>query len=130
MARNLSAIENCAKENNVDWTLRHTEDTERLVEKHMPSGSGVDNGTHLDFDHSTPNKLVFNSAYHTMNDNGYYTEWIDFNVIVIPNLGFDFDFSPLKRRLLVLIKLVSSLIHHHHPDPFLLVSVVSNFLLF
>lgn len=52
----------------------------------LPSGSGIDSGTSLDLDKSTGEKLVFLSSFHTMNENGFYTGWADFTVIVEPSL--------------------------------------------
>ena len=57
----------------------------------MPSGSGIDSGTKLDFDRSKPNRLVFTAPYHHMNDDGMYDGWTDHDIIVTPDLGFGFD---------------------------------------
>ena len=57
----------------------------------MPSGSGFDSGTKFDFDKSTPNKLVFQTSYHHMNQNGYYDGWTEHTITVTPSLQFGFD---------------------------------------
>jgi hypothetical protein len=36
---------------------------------------------------STPDKLVFNTSFHHMDENGYYTGWTDHNIIVTPTFG-------------------------------------------
>lgn len=51
-----------------------------------PSGSGFDAGTELD-DKSTPKKLIFNTGYHHMNDDGFYVEWTDHAITITP--GFN-----------------------------------------
>lgn len=65
-------------------------DLETLVKAWMPSGSGIDCGTKLDFEKSTPIKLVFTFDYHHMNEGGYYCGWSSHKLIVTPT--FD-DFN-------------------------------------
>jgi len=55
-----------------------------LLEKYLPSGSGFDNGTTLNVDKSTSQKLVFEAAFHHMNEHGHYTRWTDHTVTVRP----------------------------------------------
>jgi hypothetical protein len=85
------AIENCKKSNNTDWLERHTESIIELVDRYMPSGSGIDTGTKFNFETSKPNKLVFSFGYHHMDENGYYDGWTEHTLIVTPSLAFDFD---------------------------------------
>ena len=54
------------------------------------SGSGFDDGVILDRKLSSREKLVFNTAYHAMNDAGYYSDWYYFSCTVRPSLPFDF----------------------------------------
>ena len=65
-------------------------DLETLVKAWMPSGSGIDCGTKLDFEKSTPIKLVFTFDYHHMNEHGYYYAWSSHKLIVTPTFD-DFD---------------------------------------
>lgn len=69
-----------------EWEDRHHDDIEAMVQEYMPSGSGVDAGTKFDFDKSTGERLVFNTAYHHMNENGYYDGWTEHVVTVRPSL--------------------------------------------
>jgi len=64
---------------------------ERLVEDHMPSGSGIDSGTKLDMARSHADKLVFTFGYHHMDDNGYYCGWTEHTCIVTPSLRDDYN---------------------------------------
>lgn len=64
----------------------------RLTREHLPSGSGFDNGTHLLLPDDLKvksgravDKLVFNTSYHHMNDQGMYTCWTNHSVIVQPD---------------------------------------------
>lgn len=55
-----------------------------------PSGSGIDSGTRLDRARSKPDRLVFVTAFHHMNDCGVYDGWTHHDVIVTPSLAYDF----------------------------------------
>jgi hypothetical protein len=100
LAALIGAIHNCRKMGNAEWEPRHTDRLESLVKDHMPSGSGIDNGTTLDLDASTPNRLVFNTAYHHMNDGGMYDGWTEHTVTVTPDLasGYDLHISGRDRN--------------------------------
>lgn len=80
---------NCA-DKNPEWFDRHKEDADKLVSQHMPSGSGFDTGTKLDWDKSTADKLVFTTAFHHMNDTGMYDGWTEHTVTVRASLSFGF----------------------------------------
>jgi hypothetical protein len=79
------------KENNPEWFDKHETAIEKLVADHMPSGSGIDTGTTIDFEKSRADRLVFTCSYHHMNETGYYDGWTDHTVTVIPSLAFGFD---------------------------------------
>ncbi len=91
IARSLGAYTRCAKETNHPWTEKHKDNIERIIKDNLPHGSGFDNGTTLDFDKSTDNKLVFNTAFHHMDDNGFYCGWTNHTVTVLPELSFGFS---------------------------------------
>ena len=86
----LSAYKNCLKNNDQEWSEKHKEKIENLVDKCLPNGSGIDNGNKFNFEESEVDKLVIDSSYHVMDD-GFYNGWIDFQVVVTPSLQFDFD---------------------------------------
>ena len=92
--RNCAQRTETAQESNVgasvEWLDRHTETIESLVKQHMPHGSGFDSGTTLDLDASHADKLVFNTAFHHMNDGGYYDGWTEHTVTVVPSLTASF----------------------------------------
>jgi hypothetical protein len=75
---------------NPEWLDRHTDIIEALVKQHLPSGSGYDSGTKIDLDASTGNKLVFTTAFHHMNEGGYYDGWTEHTVTVTPSLAQKF----------------------------------------
>lgn len=93
----LLAIENCERAGNAEWKARHGETIRALVREHMPSGSGFDNGTTLEFERSRPDRLVFLTAFHHMDEVGGYAGWSDHTVIVTPSLAFPFDLRATGR---------------------------------
>lgn len=74
-----------------DWADRHEDRILRLVKDNLPSGAGFDNGTHIDLEKSTPERLVFTTAFHHMDDHGGYIGWSDHTVTVTPSLQFLFN---------------------------------------
>lgn len=76
----------CVESNNTEWRDRSAASIVSLVRDHMPRGSGFDNGTKLDMFASTSEKLVFTTAFHHMNSDGYYDGWTDHTVTVRPIL--------------------------------------------
>lgn len=81
------------------WIVKHPdvadvfEDAiEKLVRAEFPSGSGFDSGTTLDLEKSSATKLVFLTAYHHMNDGGYYDGWSEnIKVVITASLRYAFD---------------------------------------
>lgn len=90
IAQTFQAYLNCLKEGN-SWQDKHAERIENLVSEYMPSGSGFDCGTNFDWGQSRKDRLVFNTAFHHMDEMGGYIGWSDHSVIVTPSLTFDID---------------------------------------
>ena len=59
------------------------------LEALLPSGSGIDDGTKINLEKSMPNMIILDSSYHCMED-GYYTEWVDFEVTILPSLAQEY----------------------------------------
>ena len=59
--------------------------------ENLPSGSGLDSGVRIDLDRSKPNKIVFHTEFHHLNENGYYDGWTNHSIIVVPEFGGEFD---------------------------------------
>ena len=93
ISRKISAIDNCIASNNTEWNLKHRQSLQALCLERLPSGSGFDSGTRINTDLSTPEKLVFNTSYHHMNDSGYYDGWTDHTVTVKASLAFGIDIA-------------------------------------
>lgn len=92
---------NCIQSGNTEWRNNHTSEISRLVDEYMPSGSGIDNGTAIDLGKSTGSKLVFNVAFHHMDENGFYCGWTDHTITITPSFSnFDIRISgPNKRNI-------------------------------
>lgn len=88
LALTLEAIRNCEKSGNGDWEARHMDRLMSLVKDHMPSGSGIDDGTHLDLECTSPERLVLSAWYHHMDKWGGYDGWTEYTVTVKGSLAF------------------------------------------
>jgi hypothetical protein len=93
LATLLAARANCIRTDNNNWREVHQERLLKLVKNHMPSGGGFDNGTEINIDRSSGEKLVFQTAFHHMNEHGYYTGWTDHTVIARPSLLYGVTLS-------------------------------------
>ena len=93
IARKFRAYLNCDSYHspNPEWKERHAGHIEELVDKYLPHGSGFDSGTTFDFVASKPNRLVFFTSYHHMDDSGCYDGWTYHNVIITPDLQSGFN---------------------------------------
>ncbi len=101
LASVLQARANCARSSDhADWFDRHSATLRLLVKNYLPSGSGIDSGTTLDVDASTPEKLVFAFGYHHMDENGMYDGWTEHTLTVRPSLlsGIDLRISGRNRN--------------------------------
>ena len=65
---------------------------------YLPSGSGFDSGTNLDWNKSTAEKLVFETAFHHMDSNGFYSGWTHHTVTIRPSLVFGFTVTVSGRN--------------------------------
>jgi len=51
----------------------------------LPSGNGIDNGCKINLKQSKPLKIIIDSSYNAMDENGMYDRRIDFKIIVTPS---------------------------------------------
>lgn len=73
------------------------------LEELLPSGSGFDVGSTVDWEKTNAGMIVIDSAYHHMDDNGFYDRWSHFKIIVKASMvdGFDItlrSFGPWPRK--------------------------------
>lgn len=96
IARRIDALRRCPPE----WVIKHAECIDSLVRDHMPSGSGFDAGTQFDIEPhvaSPADLLVFQTAFHHMNESGMYDGWTNHKIIVRPSLQHGFTLSVTGR---------------------------------
>jgi len=85
IAKALGAMRRGEASNNDEWRSKHSAAIFELCGD-LPSGSGFDSGSRIDLDGSTPDRLVFTTSYHHMNDGGCYDGWTEHTVVVTPSL--------------------------------------------
>jgi hypothetical protein len=89
LSRTVRAYENCCNSpGHEEWKLKHAAYLKELVHEYMPSGSGLNNGTSLNLEKSDSERLVFETSFHHMNENGLYDGWTDHTVVVTASLMF------------------------------------------
>lgn len=84
IANLILAINNCKMSGNSEWESNHRDTLDKLMEE-FPRGSGFDSGTTLET-WSAPEKLIFTTAFHHMNENGFYDGWTHHEVRITPSL--------------------------------------------
>jgi len=90
LASKIDARITCAQKGNTEWYDKHEQDILSLIDKYMPAGSGFDSGTHIDFDKSTGERIVFNTSFHHMDEMGGYDGWTEHTITVKPSLIFGY----------------------------------------
>jgi len=77
---------------------KHEEMIHFIEKELLPSGSGFDAGCRLDFEVSTPNRIVIRADFHHMNGDGGYTGWTEHMVVITPSLAFGFEVKVTGRN--------------------------------
>ena len=83
LAALLMAYHNRLDNNDQEWEIK------KIMVAYAPAGSGFDSGTEIDFDRSDNSRLVFNTSFHHMTDNGVYDGWTEHTITVKPGFYFD-----------------------------------------
>ena len=100
LGRTFDAYLECEKRGNWEWQDKHELRIIDLCYNFLPSGSGFDCGSKLDFDASKPERLVFTTSFHHMDEFGGYCGWSHHDVIAKPSLvhGFTLRITGRDRR--------------------------------
>lgn len=88
IASAIDAMHRCDKEGNQEWGARHRATLNHIADNLLPSGSGIDNGTTIDWSKSTGEKIVLSAGFHHMNDGGCYDGWTEHEIIITASLMF------------------------------------------
>ena len=90
LASSFIAMENCIKAKNDTWQDKHKNKIDYIINNIFPHGSGIDGKTEIMLEKCNENRLVFNSEYHCMDQNGYYDGWINFTIKITADLVFGY----------------------------------------
>lgn len=74
-----------ARAAHIEWARDIHESRIAQIMGELPAGAGFDNGITL-ADASTPSRLIFETAFHHMDDSGMYAGWSEHRVTVTPSL--------------------------------------------
>lgn len=99
LASSVQARLNCLASDHREWFRKHEDRIKALAYQYLPSGSGVDCGTHVDLDRSTGGKIVLTLSFHHMDNHGSYDGWTDHAIIIRPTFdGIDVTVTGRNRR--------------------------------
>lgn len=117
LATAVAARRNCAQTvngmpKNAEWFDKWSDRIDELMDL-MPSGSGFDSGTKIDLDASHAEKLVFTTAYHHMNDAGYYDGWTEHTITVTPSFAFKCNIRISGRNRNGIKEYIADTFEHH-----------------
>ena len=100
LAQKVDARLNCQKSGNTEWFDKHEDAIIEFIKNYFPSGSGFDNGTTIDLEKSTGEKLVFHTNFHHMTEHGMYDGWTEHTISVTASLmgGFHMKISGPNRN--------------------------------
>lgn len=76
---------NCISAKNDVWREKWEDKINTIVNNYLPHGSGIDGKLEFNFEKSTQDKLIIDSEFHFMNENGFYDGWSNFSVVVTPD---------------------------------------------
>lgn len=75
IAQSLQRAEYWEKNGNLKTAQDIRDALQTWVKRNAPRGSGIDSGTTLDLDKSHSERVVLSTAFHHMDENGYYDGW-------------------------------------------------------
>jgi len=106
LASTIIAAHNCRQSGNQEWLDKHCDTLVAIERTMLPRGSGIDAGCTINLERSNESRIVIDCPYHTMDENGYYAGWRDYQIIIKAHLAFGFtvtvkgrDYNGLKDYL-------------------------------
>lgn len=98
IASAVAARLNSQTSGNTEWFEKWTERI-RLLAKLLPHGSGFDHVSIINLDKSHGCKIVIETSFHHMNNNGYYDGWTEHTITVTPTFhGIDLRITGRNRN--------------------------------
>jgi len=99
IASTTEALKNCVKSGNAEQEDKHAETLRKIEKNYLPYGSGFDAGTTINLEKSTSCKIVLQTSFHHMDENGYYDGWTEHNITIRPAFnGIDITISGINKR--------------------------------
>jgi len=93
------------KNNNQEWINKHELKLGEL-QYMLPHGSGIDGDNAINLDKSTGEKIIIETAFHHMDENGFYDGWTEHKLIITASLIYGlhikitgFDKNQIKEYL-------------------------------
>jgi hypothetical protein len=87
-----------ASPDHAEWFKKHTAELKRIERELLPHGSGIDNGTKIDLEESTKDKIVLTLNFHHMNETGCYDGWTSHKIVVVPSFIGGFTIKRITGR--------------------------------
>lgn len=88
IASTIIAIRNGEKSGNQQWLEKHKDALYDIERQKLPRGSGIDSGCKINVEKSNEQKIVIDVPYHCMDENGFYSGWRDYQIVVKAHLAF------------------------------------------
>lgn len=86
----IQARKTCIETENYTWKENHENTLDEISKNLLPSGSGFDSGSKINIEASTSEKIIIDSGFHVMDEDGFYAEWLNLVITVKPSLQFGF----------------------------------------
>lgn len=101
LSNSFQAWQSCTDKGWVEVAYGHQETIDKMLEC-LPSGSGLDSGVKFNWQLSKPNRLLFNTSFHHMDEHGGYDGWTDHAIVVTPRFldGYDVKVTGRNRNLI------------------------------
>ncbi len=90
IARAIGSRNRCLSKSVGHEAILNWEEQIRKFNDMLPSGSGFDCGTKINLDESNSNKIVINTSFHHMDENGGYNGWTNHAITIRAELEMDF----------------------------------------
>jgi hypothetical protein len=92
------ALVSCRASGNAEWEQRWAAKLADIERNYLPSGAGIDSGTTIR-DDIRADRIVLETSFHHMNDDGMYDGWTDHVIVVRPTFcGLDVEIKGRNRN--------------------------------
>jgi len=96
LAGTIQARLNCIQNKNQDWIQKHEDKISELIDR-LPHGSGLDGDNIINLDKSNGEKIIIETSFHHMDENGMYDGWTEHKLIITASLIFGLHIKIIGR---------------------------------